>query len=263
MASALPGVAATDPQARPSARQSKDKAQPVLSIKEGKRFGFDQYFVQPDNSIMTYCALSVRRLASVVLCACALMTGPVATGAQSAQQQHSAERQPRQGIGTMVGVLTLTCPAGRRLWEFRLNGVAVASRGRCEPGQTYRIADLPGNGRPALFHSDQSSDVYLKFDQAADGARAMAIRVSRTATPVLVDYSALNVDPTIRYLSDDIVDLQFDIPPADGTALRCAVQIDWIQGAILSTRVLAAQPGKADQSRCDVAAKAVEVDSVD
>ena len=212
---------------------------------------------------MTYCALSLRHLAVAVLCACALVMGPVATDAQSAQPPHSIQRQPLQGIGTMVGVLTLSCPAGRRLWEFKLNGVTVASRGRCEPGQTYRVADLPGNGKPALFHSDQSSDVYLKFDQAAAGARAIAIRVSRTATPVLVDYSALNVDLTISYLSDDIVDLQFNIPPAGGTALRCAVQIDWIQGAILSTRVLATQPDKADQSRCDVAAKDVEVDSVD
>lgn len=213
---------------------------------------------------MTGCVASGRRLAGALLCAYVLVAGAVATGAQSAQQPPSVQRQPRQGIGTMVGVLTLSCPSGRRLWEYRLNGAPVASGGRCEPGQTYRLADLPGNGGPALFHSDQSSDVYLKFGQAAGGAQAMAIRVSRTAAPVLVDYSALNVDPTIRYLSDDIADLQFDIAPsAGGAPLRCAVQIDWIQGAILSTRVLATQPGKADQGRCEAAAKAVEVKSVD
>jgi len=134
---------------------------------------------------------------------------------QPAQAQRNF-RQPLQGIGTMVGVFTLGCGApqanGARNWEFRLNGAVAAYGPGCTGADTWELVSLPEGQRAAVFHGTYFSDVYVKLRGGDGGVRAVGLRLSRTALPVVIDYTRFATDPSLSYLSDDIAELRVALP---------------------------------------------------
>ena len=159
--------------------------------------------------------------------------------AQPAQAQRSF-RQPLQGIGTMVGVFTLGCGApqanGARNWEFRLNGAVAAYGPGCTGADTWELVSLPEGQRAAVFHGTYFSDVYVKLRGGDGGVRAVGLRLSRTALPVVIDYTRFATDPSLSYLSDDIAELRVALPAA------VAAPADLPQAAAPAAAPAAAKP---------------------